>query len=431
MRYSKIPPELFIRNRAKLTGLLEKDSVAVIHSNDQMVRSGDQIHPYRQNSDMFYLSGIEQEMSVLLICPDEAGKDKRCMLFLRKPDPKLETWEGKKLVMQEAGTISGIGAVHWLEDFEAVSRPLILRSAKIYCNIPEHEKFKPEYPSRDERMMKGLKKNYPSHAFKRLAPLLTQLRLVKEPGELDLIREAVSITRAGFDRILGFVRPGLYEYQVEAELTHEFIRKGGGGHAYPPIVASGANACMLHYIKNDQVCREGDLLLLDFGAEYANYASDCSRTIPVSGKFSKRQRELYDSTLRVFRQARSLMKPGTTIDKINEEVGKFWEEEHLRLGLYTTAELEKQPADNPLYKKYFMHGTSHFMGLDVHDVGSKQEPLKAGMVLTCEPGIYIPEEKTGIRLENDILITENGHEDLMGDFPIEALEIEERMRSSR
>jgi Xaa-Pro aminopeptidase len=431
MRYPGISPDLFIRNRKKLAGLMEKDSVAIIHSNDQMVRSGDQFYPYRQNSDLFYMSGIEQEMSVIMLCPGQKEKRKKVMLFLREPDPKLETWEGKKLDLEEAGKISGIGGIHWLDDFKTISRSIILQSSNIYCNIPEHEKFKPEYPSRDERMMAELKKDYPSHEFKRMAPLMMELRMVKEPEELELIRQAIDITRAGLDRVLGFVRPGLHEYQVEAELTHEFIRRGAGGHAYPPIIASGGNACMLHYIKNDQTCKKGDLLLMDFGAEYANYAADCTRTIPVGGRFSERQRKLYDATLRVFRGARSLMEPGTTIDKINELVGKLWEEEHLKLGLYTSSELRNQSEDNPLYKRYFMHGTAHFMGLDVHDTGSKQAELKPGMVLTCEPGIYIPEEKTGIRLENDILITGDGNADLMYDFPIEAEEIEEIMNRER
>ncbi|MFC2116159.1 aminopeptidase P N-terminal domain-containing protein [Bacteroidota bacterium] len=431
MRYSKIDTELFSRNREKLIGKLEKKSVAIIHSNDQMVRSGDQYYPYRQNSDMFYLSGIEQEMSILLICSDPESADKMEMLFIRKPDPKLETWEGRKLDLKVAEEISGIKNVHWLENFEAISRELILESRNIYFNIPEYEKFKPEYPSRDERKMIQLKKDYPSHVFMGLAPLMTELRLVKEPGELNLIRKAVEITRAGFNRVLGYLKPGLMEFEVEAELSHEFIRQGCAGHAYPPIIASGENACMLHYIKNDMVCRDGELLLMDFGAEYANYAADCSRTIPVNGKFSRRQRELYDANLRVFKGARSLMEPGTTIDIINEKVGLLWEEEHVKLGLYTSADVRKQTKEDPLYKKYFMHGTAHFMGLDVHDLGSKQVELKPGMVLTCEPGIYIPEEKTGIRLENDILITESGHVDLMEEFPIEAEEIEELMQSRR
>jgi Xaa-Pro aminopeptidase len=277
-------------------------------------------------------------------------------------------------------------------------------------------------------MMMEMKKLYPLHEYRRLAPLMMELRTVKEPEEIGLVRKAIEITGSGFDRVLGFVKDGLHEYEVEAELTHEFIRQGAGGHAYPPIIASGGNACMLHYIKNDRLCRDGDLLLMDFGAEYANYAADCTRTVPVNGKFSKRQRKLYDATLRVLRGARQLMVPGTTIDRINEAVGKLWEEEHINVGLYTAAQIREQPADNPLFRKYFPHGTAHYLGLDVHDVGSKQSPLKPGMILTCEPGIYIPEEGTGIRIENNILVTRDGNIDLMEDFPIEAEAIEERMK---
>ena len=372
-------------------------------------------------------TGIEQEMSVLLLIADVEDENRNAMLFLRKPDPKLETWEGKKLDRDAATGISGIKTVHWLDDFETVTRSLILKSSHIYCNIPEFEKFKPDYPLRDERMMTGLKKDYPLHEYRRLAPLMADLRTIKEPEEIELIRKAAGITRSGLNRVLGLLRPGLYEYELEAELSREFIRHGAGGHAYPPIIASGANACMLHYIKNDSTCGDGDLLLMDFGAEYANYAADCSRTVPVNGRFTGRQKELYEATLRVFRAARSLMVPGTTIDKINDAVGKLWEEEHIKLGLYTSARLKEQSPDEPLYKKYYMHGTAHFMGLDVHDVGSKQLPLKPGMVLTCEPGIYLPDEGTGIRIENDILVTDNGGVDLMEDFPLEAGEIEELM----
>jgi len=427
MRYSTINPGLFKRNRRKLAGRLEKGSVAVIHANDQMVRNGDQYYPYRQNSDFFYLSGIEQEMSVLMICPEQPDRKKQVMLFIRKPEPGLETWEGEKLDKAQAEKISGIEAIHWLEDFMSLSRPLILQSNAIYCSIPELEKFKPGYPLRDERKMEELKKEYPLLEYRRLAPLMTSLRLVKEPEEIALVKEAIGITRKGLERILSFVKPGVYEYEVEAELGHEFIRLGGGGHAYLPIIASGGNACMLHYIKNDQVCRGGDLLLMDFGAEYANYASDCTRTIPVNGRFSKRQKELYNACLRVLRNARLLMKPGTTIEKVNEEVGKLWEEEHIKLGLYTAGDVAEQSGAEPLYRKYYPHGTAHFMGLDVHDVGSKQEFLKEGMLLTCEPGIYIAGEGTGIRLEDDILITRDGNVDLMEDFPIETEEIEEVM----
>jgi Xaa-Pro aminopeptidase len=427
MRYSTIPRDLFIRNRQKLADKLEKNSVALVHSNDQMLRNGDQFFPYRQNSDLFYLTGIEQEMTILLLCPDHPSENRQELLFIREPDPKLERWEGKKLGKKKAEEISGIENVHYVEKFESTARELILDSENIYCSSHELVKFRPEHLSRDERYLAKLKKEFPLHGMKRLSPIMTELRLVKEPEELDLIMKSVEITKDGFDRILSSLRPGQKEYEVEAELSYEFTRKGAAGHAYQPIIASGANACFLHYIKNDQVCHDGDLLLLDFGAEYANYAADCSRTIPVNGRFTSRQKDIYDASLRVFRKVKSLIKPGTTISKINKTAGKLWEEEHVRLGLYSTRDIPKQSKEEPLHMKYLMHGVSHFMGLDVHDVGSKQEMLKPGMVLTCEPGIYIPAEKTGIRLENDIMVTEAGNVDLMEDVIIDSEEIEDLM----
>jgi len=405
-----------------------KNSLAIVHSNDQMLRNGDQFFPYRQNSDLFYLTGIEQEMTILLLCPDHPSEDRQEMLFIREPDLKLESWEGKKLSKESAQEISGIENVHWLEEFESVSRELILDADNVFCSSHELAKFRPEQLSRDERCLAKLKKEFPLHSMKRLSPIMTELRLVKEPEELALIKKSAEITKAGFERILSTLKPGSKEYEVEAELSYEFIRNGANGHAYQPIIASGANACFLHYIKNDQVCFDGDLLLLDFGAEYANYSADCSRTIPVNGRFNSRQRQLYDANLRVFRKARDLIKPGTTIDKINKEVGKLWEEEHVRLGLYSTRDIQEQPKEKPLHLKYLMHGVSHFLGLDVHDVGNKQEMLKPGMVLTCEPGIYIPAEKSGIRLENDIMVTEAGNVDLMEDITIDSEEIEDLMR---
>ncbi len=367
-------------------------------------------------------------MSILLLCPDHPGKDRQVLLFIREPDQKLERWEGKKLDKKKAEEISGISNIHWVEKFESIARELILESENIYCNSHELVKFRPEHPSRDERYLARLKKEFPLHGMKRLSPILTELRMVKEPEEMALIGKAVEITKGGFDRVLSTLKPGQKEYEVEAELTYEFTRQGAAGHAYPPIIASGANACILHYIKNDRICRDGDLLLLDFGAEYANYAADCSRTIPVNGRFTSRQKDIYDANLRVFRKAKALIKPGTTIDKINKEVGKIWEEEHVRLGLYSTRDIQEQPKEEPLYMKYLVHGVSHFMGLDVHDVGSKQEILRPGMVLTCEPGIYIPAENTGIRLENDIVVTEHGNVDLMEDISIDSEEIEDLMQ---
>ena len=424
MRYNPIPNSLFARNRGKLIRLLDENSVVILHSNDQMVRCGDQYYPYRQSSDFFYLTGIEQEMSILLLCPDHNEKSKTEQLFIRKPDPKLETWEGRKLTLEEASLISGIESVYWLEDFKALSREVIIENTNIYCRTREHLKFRPEYPSRDERHLIRLKKIYPAHQYKRLTPLLWNLRSKKEPEELDMIKEAIRITALGFDRVLSMVKEGLKEYEIEAVLSHEFIRMGASGHAYSPIIASGENACSLHYIQNDQVIRKGQLLLMDFGAEYGNYATDCTRTIPVSGRFTPRQLEIYEANLRLFRFARSIMKPGIHMEEINEKVWKKSEEEHIRLGLYSGGDVAKQKKDSPMYSKYFMHGVTHFIGLDVHDAGQIKPALEEGMVLTCEPGIYIAAEKTGIRLENNLLITADGNIDLMEEIPIEPDEIE-------
>lgn len=375
-----------MRNRKKLKERLDKDSVAIVHANDQMLRSGDQFYPYRQNSDLFYLSGIEQEMTILVLCPDHPVKDKQEILFIRKPDPKLEAWEGRKLSPKEAEAISGIRNVQWLEQYEPLVRELILASGNIYGISHELTKFTLDYPTRNERNLSRLKQEFPLHGLKRLSPVLAELRLLKEPEELALIRKAVEITKAGFERVLSTLQAGQREYELEAVLSAEFTRRGAS-HAYHPILAAGQNACVLHYVRNDQECQDGDLLLLDFGAEYANYAADFSRTLPVNGRFTVRQKELYDACLRVFRKARSLIKPGTTIDEINKEVGKIWEEEHVGLGLYSSRDIQNQPKEDPLFMKYGLHGISHFLGLDVHDVGSRQELLKPGMVLTCEPGI--------------------------------------------
>ena len=427
MRYNRIIPSLFKKNRQRLLNRLGLESIAVIHSNDEMHRSGDQNFMFRQNSNLFYLTGISQEKTILLLNPGHPDEKLREILFIRKSNKNLETWVGHKLTQDEASEISGIKTIKWAEDFDSVLREYLLPNKIIYYDIEEFPKYIPDSPYRSQRLLLHLTGNYPLHRFERLFPVISELRMVKEPEETELIKKACNITRDGFLRILSFIRPGLLEYEIEAELTHEFIRQGAEGHAYPPIIATGSNACTLHYIENNKVCNPDDMILMDFGAEYASYSSDLTRTIPVSGRFSKRQRELYDATLNVFKFARSLMKPGTTINKIHKEVCTKWEEEHIRLGLYTKEDVDKGRNNNPLWAKYYPHGTSHFMGLDVHDTGSKDDILKPGMILTCEPGIYLPEEKAGIRIEDDILITEDGNIDLMENIPIDPDEIEELM----
>ncbi|MBN1116079.1 MAG: aminopeptidase P N-terminal domain-containing protein [Bacteroidales bacterium] len=427
MKYAKISNELFKSNRKNLINTIPAKSIVLSFAAYQMPRNGDQFFPYRQNSDFFYLTGIEQEKSILLLCNHPDAGDLTEVLFIIKPDKDLETWEGHKLTNEEATSVSGIKQVKFIEDFHFILHALMCISENIYFNIPEQAKFMPEVKTRDEDMLEELKKKYPSHNYKRLAPVMQKLRIKKSGQEIELIKKACTITHGALIRMMKALKPGLMEYEVEAEISYEFLRLGATTHAYQAIVASGKNACTLHYIENDQKCKDGDLLLLDFGAEYANYAADLSRTIPVNGIFSPRQKDLYNATLRVFKFARSLMIPGTTINKLHKEVCKMWQEEHIKLGLYTKSDVDKNKGINPLWYKYFMHGTGHFLGLDVHDTGTRDTVLEPGMILTCEPGLYIPEEKTGIRIENNILITEKGNVDLMADFPIEVEEIEDIM----
>ncbi len=426
MRYQPISSDLFVRNRLKLEKKLKPNSLAVILSNDEMPRNGDQCFPFRQHSDMFYLTGLDQEKCVLTLFPNHPVEAMREIVFTVKTNDMMVTWYGHKYTLEEASRISGVSTIKWLDDFEGVLRELMSRAGLVYLNQNENPRFTTDVPSRDLRFMQQLRNDYPLHNFERLAPLMTELRLVKENEEIEQVIKACDITGKAFKRVLDFVKPGVMEYEVEAEITHEFIRNGASGHAYPPIIASGADTCILHYNNNDKVCKDGELLLLDFGAEYANYAGDCTRTIPVNGKFTPRQRQVYEAVLRVLRRASHMLVPGTTIDKYHAEVCKIVEKELIGLGLFTEEDVRNQNPASPLFFKYYMHGTSHFMGLDVHDVGTKQQQLIKGMILSCEPAIYIPEENIGIRLENDILVDDEPL-DLMAHIPIEADEIEALM----
>jgi Xaa-Pro aminopeptidase len=418
---------MYIRNRAKLVAKIKPGTLAVVNSNDEMPRSGDQTHPFRQNSDMFYLTGLDQEKCILTICPDHPVENMREILFTVKTNDLMVTWNGHKYTMDEVREVSGIQNVKWTDDFEITLRDLMSRVQVVYLNQNEYPKFMTEVPLLDMRFAAKLRQDFPVHSYERLAPIITELRLVKEPEEIVQIQKACDLTNDGFRRVLRFVKPGLMEYEVEAEFTHEFIRKGGTGHAYSPIIASGANACILHYNTNYNTCNDGDLLLMDVGAEYGNYAADMTRTIPVNGKFSPRQRQVYDAVLRILKAATAMLKPGTTIEKWHAEVCKLMEKELISLGLITDEDLKNQTADSPAYFRYYMHGTGHFLGLDVHDVGSRQVVFESGMVMTCEPAIYIQEEGIGIRLENDIMVAEEPI-NLMSAIPVEPDEIERLMR---
>ncbi len=426
MRYKKINNTLFSGNRNNLKNSLKENSIAIINSNDEMPRNGDQEFPFRQNSDMFYLTGIEQEQSILVLCPNHPDKNLREILFIERADKTKERWYGYRLTADEAKEISGISVVKFVDEFDFISRNLILNSENIYLNINEFAKYRTEVESRDYRFVSEIKTKFPLHNYQRLAPIITAQRLIKSPIEIDLMRKAVEITNKSYHRVLKFTKPDIFEYEIEAELTHEFIRNGANGHAYAPIVANGKNGQVLHYITNNEKCVDGELVLMDFGAEYANYSADCTRTFPVNGKFSSRQREVYEAVLRVLKKARTMLIPGTIVDEYNKKIRSIMEKECINLGLFTQEDVEKQDSDNPLVMNYFMHGTSHFMGLDVHDVGSYYQPLKKGMVLSCEPALYIKEENIAIRLENDILVDDKPI-DLMADIPIEIDDIEQIM----
>ncbi len=428
MKYPSIPSDLFISNRAKFMKAMKPNSVAVVVANDEMPRTGDANYSFRQHSDMLWLTGIDQEETAVILCPDHPDPSRREMLFLRKTNAHIAVWEGHKYTKEEGRAASGIQTVFWMDEFEDVLHNTLLFQNSIYVNLNENDRFKTKVHYANYRMALKLRKKYPGHSFERTGPIMMRLRSVKAQTEIDLMREACRITELAFRRILKFIKPGVYEYEIEAEIIHEFLRNRATGFAYSPIIASGKNACVLHYVENKNQCQDGDMLLMDFGAEYANYAADLSRTVPVNGKFTDRQREVYNAVLHVMKESTKMLVPGNNLNDYHRIVGNLMEVELIKLGLLNEAEVKAQDPNNPLYKKYFMHGTSHYIGLDVHDIGSRTEPFEEGMVFTCEPGIYIPDENIGVRIENDIVITGEGPVDLMGSIPREAEEIEELMR---
>jgi Xaa-Pro aminopeptidase len=427
MKYHPIGSQLFTYNRERLCKQLPPNSVAVIHSNDILPTNADGVMPFRQNNNLYYLTGADQEESILLLAPDFPDERFREVLFLKETDENIAIWEGHKLTKQEATDISGVKTILWKEQFEQIFYTVLAESKTIYLDTNEHIRAGAETKTRSDRFVKWCLDRYPLYQFERLAPIMQELRMIKSKLETNAIQHACNITEKGFRRILDKLRPGSWEYEIEAEYIHEFVRNRSRGFAYDPIIASGANACVLHYIANNQQCKDGDLLLMDVGAEYANYNADMTRTIPVNGRFTKRQRAVYDAVLHVKTRATDLLRPGTTIKEYHEEVGRIMEGELISLGLLDKHDVANQERANPLYRKYFMHGTSHFLGLDVHDVGSFYKPIEAGMVFTVEPGIYIREEGIGVRLEDNIVVTKDGHDNLMRNIPIHAEEIEDLM----
>lgn len=427
MKYDPINPEFFINNRKRFMRKMQPDSLAIFYSNDLMPRSGDTFFPFRQNSGLFYLSGLDQEESILVLFPDCIKEGFQEVAFVKRTSDYIAIWEGEKYSKERAREVSGVQKVYWLDEMGPILHELILLAKRVYINTEEHDRFIPELPTRNMRMARDLMARYPAHKYHRAQPILKKLMMNKQTTEVELIQHAIGITEKAFRRVLEFVRPGVMEYEIEAEITHEFLRNRATGHAYDPIVASGANSCVLHYTQNNQECKAGDILLLDFGAEYGSYASDLTRSIPVSGQFSPRQRHVYDAVLRIMREAQQLLVPGTTLEEYSKEVVKMMESALIDLKLLTRKEIEQQNPELPLYKQYFMHGTSHHLGLDVHDLADRYIPIQEGMVFTCEPGIYIRDEKLGIRIENDILVTDHGPVDLMASIPVDAEEIEELM----
>jgi Xaa-Pro aminopeptidase len=427
MKYTPANIQLYIENRQRFAKKLKPNALAVFNSNDIMPTSADGSMMFIQNTDIFYLSGIDQEESILIIFPDAKDQSNREILFLKETNEHIAIWEGHKYTKQEATETSGIKKIYWLKDFNTIFNALMSEAEHVYLNSNEHTRATIDVQTRDARFIKFCKERYPLHHYHRAAPIMHELRAIKSKYEIERMQQACNITEKGLRRLLGFVKPGVMEYEIEAELIHEFIRNRSRGFAYGPIIASGANACVLHYVDNNKECKAGDVILLDVAAEYGNYASDLTRCLPVSGKFTPRQKEVYNAVLRVMKAAINMLVVGNTFAVYNKAVGKLMEEELIGLGLLNKEDVAKQNPEMPLYKKYFMHGTSHFLGLDVHDVGSFQRPFEAGMVFTCEPGIYIPEEQLGIRLEDDILVTENGPFNLMANIPIEADDIEKLM----
>tara|TARA_B110000305_G_scaffold54786_1_gene60452 strand:+ start:12527 stop:13756 length:1230 start_codon:yes stop_codon:yes gene_type:complete len=409
---------------------MSEGTLAVFNSNDIFPISADSSMPFQQHRDILYLTGVDQEESILVLFPGASNAKQREVLFLKETSELIAIWEGEKLDKKRALEVSGIASVHWLQDFPTVFKQMMAEASGIYLNKNEHLRANTEVQTREDRFINNVKSDYPTHQVYKSAPILHRLRSVKDTLEIEVMQQACDITKSGVNRLLEFIKPGVWEHHIEAELAHEFLMNSSRGFAYTPIVASGKNACVLHYIENNKECFDGDVILLDVGAEYANYASDLTRCIPVNGRFTPRQKEVYNAVLHVKNESEKLLVPGTMMAAYHKQVGLLMEEQLVKLKLISMEDIKNQNSDWPAYKKYFMHGTSHFIGLDTHDVGIWHEPIQAGMAFTCEPGIYIPEENLGIRLEDDLIVQQSGAPfNLMADIPLEAEEIEDKMNS--
>jgi Xaa-Pro aminopeptidase len=428
MKYLPLNPLIFKQNRQRFQKEMQPSSIAIFVSNDEMPSNGDALYPFKQNSDLYWLTGIVQEDSMLILFPDHPDPKFREVLVLARPHELKEKWDGKRLRAEEGKSVSGISTVIWLDVTDAMLQAWIHLAENIYLDSNENDRKSSVVQTREYRFIEETKKRYPLHQYLRAAPLLKSLRSVKTAEEVAVIQRAIDITQNAFDRVMKFLRPGIFEYEVEAEIQHSFLSQRATGPAYGSILASGANACILHYVSNNQECRDGEMILMDFGAEYGGYNADLSRTIPVNGKFTKRQKEVYNACLHLHRFAKSLLKAGTIINEYHQQVGEEADIVFQKIGLLSKSDVKNASRENPAYWKYMYHGISHHLGIDVHDLGTRTEPLRAGMVLTVEPGIYIEEEKLGIRIENNVWLTKTGNKDLMKNIPITVEEIESAMK---
>ncbi len=428
MKYLPLNPELFINNRKRFVSQLEKKSIAIFVSNDEVPVNGDALYPFKQNSDLFWLSGITQEDSLVILFPDNPDPKYREVLVLVRPNELKEKWDGKRLRVKEAQEISGIKTIVWLDSLDGLLQPWIHLADNIYLDSNENDRKASLVRTRDYRFIDEMKSRYPLHNYLRAAKIMKELRAIKTQWEVDVMQQAIDITDKTFRRLLQFIKPGVMEYEIEAEIYHSFLSQRATGPAYHSIIASGDRARTLHYVSNNQECKDGELILMDFGAEYGDYCADLTRTIPVNGKFTRRQRTIYNACLHLHDYGKSLLKPGISIIDYTEKVGEEATQQFLKIGLLKKTDVKNEDPENRAYRKYLYHGISHHLGVDVHDLGTRTEPIKAGMVFTVEPGIYIEEEQMGIRIENNVWITRNGNKDLMKNIPITAEEIETLMK---
>jgi Xaa-Pro aminopeptidase len=428
MKHLPLDPSIFIQNRRRFTERMKKGSIAIFNSNDEMPSNGDATYPFKQNSDLYWLTGIMQEDTMLILFPGNSDEKFREVLVLLRPNELKEKWDGRRLREEEGKKISGIKTVLWLDSLPAQLQTWVNLADTIYLNSNENDRKSSAIPTRDYRYIREMKRRYPLHHFERSAKILKDLRGVKTRGEIEVMQKAIDITQRAFEKLLKVIRPGIMEYEIEAEILHSFLSQRASGEAYSSIVASGDRARTLHYISNDQECKDGELVLMDFGAQYGGYCADLTRTVPVNGKFAPRQAEVYNACLHLHNFAKSLLKPGITLTDYTEKVGEEATKTFVRIGLLSESNVKNEDKENRAYRKYLYHGISHHLGIDVHDLGTRTEPLQPGMVLTVEPGIYIEQEQMGIRIENNVVITDDGNKDLMSKIPITVEEIEALMK---